>query len=63
MRYSKTGPKRLRRTRRDGNESARKGLGCTRRSIRMDWYSEWKGRNSVYHPTGNKVARQAPIAD
>lgn len=36
-RYSRGGPKRLRRTRRDGNESIRKGLGATNRSCRLDW--------------------------
>jgi hypothetical protein len=64
LQYTKTGPKRRRRTRRDGNEKARKGLGCTNRSVRMDWF-----RGAGIHrysgdigsdPTANKIARQAP---
>jgi hypothetical protein len=62
MEYTKDGPKRRRRTRRDGNESARKGLGCTNRSIRMDWFGGRKG-NEKAHPTTNKIARQAPAVD
>jgi hypothetical protein len=56
----KTGPKRRRRTSRDGNEKPRKGLGCTNRSIRMDWFGSGGGK---HHPTANKVMRQAPADD
>lgn len=45
---------------RDGNEKARKGLGCTNRSIRMDWFG--RGKDGIYSPTGNKIARQEPVA-
>ena len=62
MTYTKQGPKRRRKTRRDGNEKARKGLGCTNRSIRMDWFGGRDG-NVKHHPTANKIARQAPAAE
>jgi hypothetical protein len=48
-------PKRLRRTRRDGNEQARKGLGCTNRSCRKDWLS----RNETLGT--RKLLRTVPI--
>jgi hypothetical protein len=50
----KTGPKRRRWTRRDGNESIRKGLGGTNRSVRNDFLANgetWGDR---------KIARQSP---
>ena len=52
---------------RDGNEGARKGLGCTRRSVRMDWFPEANmhgscgSANPKRHPTANKIARQEPL--
>src|SRR4051794_1002437 len=61
IRYCKTGPKRRRKTRRDGNEKVRKGLGCTNRSLRMDWFSPGQGKDSKYHPGGNKILRQQPV--
>lgn len=62
MSYCKTGPKRRRKTRRDGNEGVRKGLGCTNRSVRMDWFKAGLRGNYGINasPTANKVARQSP---
>jgi hypothetical protein len=68
LRFTKSGPKRRRRTRRDGNEGVRKGLGCTNRSVRLDWFPAAgmghgaKG-NPQRHPTANKIARQAPAEE
>ena len=48
-------------TNRDGNEKVRKGLGCTNRSCRMDWFNPYRDGSAQYHPTANKIARQEPI--
>lgn len=51
-------PKRLIRRSRDGNEGVRKGLGCTRRSIRLDGYGS-HGRFSV--PAVREARKGLPI--
>lgn len=58
--FTKTGPKRRRRTRRD---TQRGRGGMTTHWVRMDWFSNGRGKDSKYHPTGNKVSRQMPIDD
>lgn len=57
MEFTKQGPKRRRRTRRD----VQRGRGgMTSHWLRMDWFNPYRGDDSEHHPTGNKVRRQLP---
>jgi hypothetical protein len=61
----RTLPKHLRRTRRDGNEGARKGTGSTNRSTWLGGFSHGYSRSGNcgpdVSPTAFRVARQAPL--
>jgi hypothetical protein len=67
MRNAKTSPLRnhglKNGTNRDGNEGIRKGLGCTNRSVRMDWFKPGITGNHgpMCSPLANKLARTVPL--
>lgn len=54
MEFTKQGPKRRRRTRRDVNRCGHKG-GMTRRWLKLDWYKDGA------HMSREQIARKAPL--